>query len=110
MKEVKIQDIKCKIGSNAIENWKLLDMCKETYLFFHLTKFPSCYVVYESENENDINLEIIKECAKLCKNNTKYRNLNNIKVDYTFCNNIIKGNKIGEIIYKSNKKVKKIIL
>ena len=36
------------------------------------------------------------------------QNIKNIKVDYTLCNNIIKREKFGEIIYKSNKKVKQI--
>lgn len=108
MKQLTIQGIKCKIGSNAIENWEILDKSKETYLFFHLTSFPSCYVIYETENKDDISLEIITECALLCKNNTKYKNLKNIKIDYTYCNNILKCDKIGEIIYKSNKKVKTI--
>ena len=87
-----------------------MEKAKENNLLFHLTSFPSCYVIYESVNGDDINLEIIKECGMLCKNNTKYRNLKNIKVDYTTCSNVIKGDKIGEIIYKKNKKVKKIII
>jgi predicted ribosome quality control (RQC) complex YloA/Tae2 family protein len=110
MKSIEIQGILCKIGGNAIENWELLEKANENNLLFHLTSFPSCYVIYESVNGDDINFEIIRECAILCKNNTKYRNLKNIKVDYTTCNNIIKGDKIGEIIYKKNKKVKKIII
>ena len=50
----------------------------------------------------------MKEASKLCKMNTKYKNIPNLKVDYTQCKNIIKGDKEGEIIYKSNKKVKQI--
>jgi predicted ribosome quality control (RQC) complex YloA/Tae2 family protein len=110
MKSIEIQGILCKIGCNAIENWELLEKSNENNLLFHLTSFPSCYVICESMNGDNINLEIIRQCAILCKNNTKYRNLKNIKVDYTTCNNIIKGDKIGEIIYKKNKKVKKIII
>ena len=110
MKSIEVHGILCKIGGNAIENWELLEKAKENNLLFHLTSFPSCYVIYESVNEDDISLEIIRECAILCKNNTKYRNLKNIKVDYTTCSNVIKGDKIGEIIYKKNKKVKKIII
>jgi hypothetical protein len=47
--------------------------------------------------------------AKLCKANTKYKN-QNLYVDYTTCDNVIKGENIGEIVYKRNKKVKKIKL
>ena len=110
MKSIEVRGILCKIGGNAIENWELLEKAKENNLLFHLSSFPSCYVICETLNDDDIKLEIIKECALLCKNNTKYRNLKNIKVDYTTCNNVIKGDKIGEIIYKKNKNVKKIII
>jgi predicted ribosome quality control (RQC) complex YloA/Tae2 family protein len=108
MKTFIIENITCKVGSNSFENWQLLENIKDTYLFFHLTSFPSCYVILQSDEYPDI--KIIKECAYLCKQNTKYKNLKNIKVDYTMCNNITKGEKEGEIIYKSNKKVKNILI
>jgi len=108
MKNILIQNINCLIGGNSKENWNLLENVKPEYLFFHLSSFPSCYLIYES---NKIpNVEIIKEIASLCKKNTKYKNVPNIKVDYTLCDNIIKGDIEGEIYYKSNKKIKKIIV
>jgi predicted ribosome quality control (RQC) complex YloA/Tae2 family protein len=106
MKEIIIDDIKCKIGNNAIENWYLLENSKENYIFFHLSSFPSCYVILETEKEVDE--KKIIEAATLCKNNTKYKNLNNIKIDYCLCSNLIKGDKVGEVIYKSNRKVNQI--
>lgn len=108
MKNILIQNINCLIGENSKENWNLLENVKPEYLFFHLSSFPSCYLIYES---NKIpNVETIKEIASLCKKNTKYKNVPNIKVDYTLCDNIIKGDIEGEIYYKSNKKIKKIIV
>ena len=108
MKEGKIQNINYKIGQNAVENWKIFDNSKSSYLFFHLSSFPSCYVILECEEEWKYDLSIIKEVAELCKNNTKYKNLRDIKVDYTQCGNIEKGEVVGEIIYKSNKKVNQV--
>ena len=108
MKTLNINNIKCNIGTNARENWELLDAAEEHHLFFHLSKFPSCYVILE--NENNCEIESIKEAAKVCKANTKYRKLPYVKVDYTFCKNVVKGENVGEIFYKSNKKVNNILV
>lgn len=108
MKEFFINNHKILVGNNSKENWELLELCKDNNIFLHLTHFPSCYVIIFCEDFPDIS--IIEECAKLCKSNTKYKNLKNISVDYTLCKNIIKGDILGEVIYKSNKKVKKIII
>ena len=108
MKDGKVENINYKIGQNAVENWEIFDNSKKSYLFFHLSSFPSCYVILEWEEEYYPNLSVIKEVAELCKNNTKYKNLRDIKVDFTQCDNIEKGGNVGEIIYKSNKKVNQI--
>jgi hypothetical protein len=113
MKEIFINNIKYKIGNNAEENWKILDEANDNHLFFHLSSFPSCYVILEIENEIkdifEIN-KIIENTALECKLNTKYKNLKYIKVDYCPISNIIKGEKVGEVYYKSNRKVKNIIV
>jgi len=108
MKQIYINEILCLIGGNSKENWKIFEDSIDNNILFHLSSFPSCYVILKTEElPCDITL---KESAKLCKMNTKYKNLPNLKVDYTFCKNIIKGDKEGEIIYKSNKQVKQITI
>jgi predicted ribosome quality control (RQC) complex YloA/Tae2 family protein len=106
MKEDKVGNIKCFIGSNAADNWEILDKSKPYNIFFHLSSFPSCFVILKTD-DYPLDTEI-KEAALLCKNNTKYKNLKDIKVDYTFCKNVEKGTVIGEVTYKSNKKVKQV--
>jgi predicted ribosome quality control (RQC) complex YloA/Tae2 family protein len=49
---------------------------------------------------------VIVECAEICKAGTKYRNLKNLKVDYCQCSNVMKGDVVGEVVFKSNRKVK----
>ena len=51
MKELFINNIKTLIGSNAKENWKLLEDSKPNNLFFHLSSFPSCYVILQTESD-----------------------------------------------------------
>lgn len=52
--------------------------------------------------------EVIFAAASLCKENTKYRNLKNLKVAYTFIGNLKKKEEIGSVYYHSNRKVKYI--
>jgi len=108
MKIIEINKIKYIVGQNANENWQIFSSANPEYFLFHLTSFPSCYVILETEIEPS--MDMIKTGALLCKQNTKYRNVPNIKVDYTKCKNIIKGENVGEIFFISNKKVNKIIV
>lgn len=113
MKEIFIENIKCKIGNNAQENWNLLEMASDNHLFFHLSSFPSCYVILELEDEiKDFFIlnKILEKAALECKLNTKYKNLKNIKVDYCLVSNVIKGDILGEVYYKSNRKIKNIMV
>jgi hypothetical protein len=117
---MKIVDEVYILGQNAQDNWDILDKAEGTDYFFHLTSFPSCYVIFKCldipTNENIIkaaqidiptNENIIK-AAQICKENTKYRNLKNLRVDYCPCSNIKKGENIGEVIFHSLRKVKNI--
>lgn len=108
MKVFNFETYVCRVGENAQDNWNLLDQSEDNYIFFHLSSFSSCYVVLETyyKNLNEVPIDIIKKAAELCKSKTKYKNMIDIKVDYTTVNNVKKGEVIGEIIYKSNKKVK----
>ena len=106
MKEVVLNDTIIKVGANADENWMLVDSNKE-YTWLHLNSFPSCHVVIESVEPTQ---EEIMFAAQLCKQNTKYRNLRNLKIGYTTCGNLKKGVKAGSVIYNSKRKVKYIVV
>lgn len=106
MKDIVVRNIPCKLGQNAVENWNLFSMSRPNFLFFHLTLFPSGYLIMECDEIPDI--EVIRIGALACKMNTKYRKLKGVYVDYTQCSNVKKGEKVGEVEYKSNRKVNKI--
>ena len=105
MKVELFQDIVIKIGKNQQENWDLIDSSHEKFTWLHLNAFPSGHVVIEDQNPSS---EVIFAAASLCKENTKYRNLKNVKVAYTLIGNLKKGEKIGSVYYNSNRKVKYI--
>lgn len=103
MKLYNFENYTCKVGESASENWYLFDNSKDTDYFFHLSSFPSCYVILECENKVD--KKMIHKAASLCKDNTKYKHLKDVKVDYCICGNVKKGNSVGVVVYRSNNKV-----
>ena len=104
MKTVVYLDTTIIIGENAQDNWDIIDF-ESNYIWLHLNSFPSCHIII-----NDVNIDdnILLYAAQLCKHNTKYKNLKDIKVCYTTCSNLKKGSDIGSVIYKSKRKVNTI--
>jgi|TARA_B110000967_G_scaffold190926_1_gene216095 predicted ribosome quality control (RQC) complex YloA/Tae2 family protein len=92
------------IGENAKENWELLDT-NQNYLWLHLRSFPSCFVIIQDDSPSNLTL---LEAACLCKQNTKYRDLRNVKVNYTKISNIQKADKCGAVTFISNRQVSTI--
>jgi hypothetical protein len=88
-------DITIKIGRNKEENWEMLQT-NPNFTWLHLNSFPSGYVIIESENPDN---EMIQYATYLCKNNTKYKNMKNLKICYTLIENVIKGEKVGEVYF-----------
>ena len=103
MKNIYIDNINYKVGRSAKDNWELLDESKANDFFFHLSSFSSPYVIVET---NDLTDEIIYNASVLCKDFTKYRYMNNLKVDYCLCSNVKKTDNVGEIMYKKKRAVK----
>ena len=106
MKIEEFNDITIIIGQNAQENWNLINFDCD-YIWLHLNSFPSCHVIIEDNNPEP---EVLEYAAQLCKENTKYRNLKNLKICYTKCNNLKKGKDIGSVVYKSKRQVKTILI
>ena len=106
------KDIKFIIGENAQDNWNILnDALKENiyYIWFHLNSFPSCYVImYSSLDCLENKEEYLIYGSKLCKENTKYRHINNIKICFTTLNKLQKTDKIGEVLVKGKKNIIKL--
>ena len=105
MKEFKYNNIKYYVGQSAKENWELLNKADQTYIWFHLNSFSSPYVIMcSSINNLEELIKVLEDVssinqflfygAKLCKENSKYKNLKDIKVMYTDIKNVSKGFKI----------------
>jgi predicted ribosome quality control (RQC) complex YloA/Tae2 family protein len=94
------------LGENAQDNWNIIDF-ESAHIWLHLNSFPSCHIIIQDENPDN---ETLIYAAELCKENTKYRNLRNLKICYTKCNNLKKGPDVGSVIYKSKRQVKTVLV
>ena len=112
MKKETYKNIDFLIGENAQDNWNILDNAKkinEKFIWFHLNCFPSCFVImYNTINDSSFNNELLNYGANLCKQNSKYKYLKDIKVCYTTLDKINKTNKIGEVTIKGKKRIIKL--
>lgn len=106
MKIFLLDGVTYKLGESAKDNWCLLDNSQNYHMFFHLSAFPSGYVILECEKNPDIKMLTI--ASEICKNGTKYKNLRNLKIDYCRCDNLEKGDNIGDVLFISNRKVKQL--
>ena len=107
MKNFQYDNFICNLGQNARENWILLDQANPNDYFFHLSAFPSGYVILET-NGAEPTFDMIVTAAQLCKMHTKYYKYRDLKVDYCLCSNVSKGDIVGEVIFNSNRKVKQV--
>ena len=118
MKEIEYKSIKFLIGQNAQDNWDILDSSfklNPEYIWFHLNSFPSPYIIMHSTIKELNSLYSSKEIqdiliygATLCKENSKYSFLNDLKICYTSLNKLTKTGKIGEVLIKGKTKIVKL--
>ena len=94
------------IGSNAQENWDIIENSEPSHIWFHLNSFPSPHVVIRSENPGD--QEII-DAANLCKSKSKYKNIKNAKVVYCRVANLELASEVGAVNILSKRKCKFVI-
>jgi len=87
-----------KIGKNKKGNDEILKSAKPNDLWFHLSNLPSCHVILSVNDTKDITKEKIEYCANIVKQNTKFRNYKNIKVDYLPIKHIKRTLVPGEVI------------
>jgi predicted ribosome quality control (RQC) complex YloA/Tae2 family protein len=106
MKSEYYNDTKIIIGENAKDNWDIIDFESEN-IWLHLNSFPSCHVVIEDNSPSE---DVLNYAANLCKQHTKYRNLKNLKICFTKCNNLVKGEDVGSVSYKSKRQVNYLII
>lgn len=92
-----------KVGSNAKENWLLIDESYPEDLWFHIDEYASAHVVVSQETNKVDDIfypnQIIIIASDYCKSNSKNgKNKSKVKIIYTEIKNLKKGKTIGSVI------------
>lgn len=118
MKKIEYNNIFFIVGQNAQENWEIFDDNKKLnpdFIWFHLNSFASPYVIMQTTLD-ELNCKfdkteidnILNYGAILCKENSKYNFLNDLKIMYSPLKKITKGSAIGEVFVSGKKKLIKL--
>lgn len=94
-----------KVGTNARENWNLLDYALPEDIFVHLNNCPSPYVIIIPKNfTTKITIDDILYGCTICKQFSKKSSYqpNKTSYCYTEVKNVKKGKFLGEAILKNN--------
>jgi hypothetical protein len=98
------------IGTNAQENFDIIDASEETDLWFHVDNLPSCHVVAsipspEKYNHKEI-AYIAKQGACICKQYSKYASHKKLPIIYSKIIDITKSQtQVGTVMTNGNAKI-----
>jgi len=114
MKEIEYEDVVYHLGTNAQDNWNILQNAQQNWIWFHLDNVPSPYVILTASLKELKGSKYQKNWKNyiinggvICKENSKYKN-NKMSIIWTEVKNVKKGSQLGEAIIK--RKVQKITL
>jgi len=95
------REIPYLVGTNQQDNFDTIDESEEFDLWFHLNGHSSCHVVAKIPPDIKLDkkqkLQIVKQGALICKQNSKYKSETNLEIIYTTISNITKGTVIGQV-------------
>lgn len=98
------------VGTNAKENWKLIDESDPFDLWLHVENYPSGHVVIREKllGKQDLSVsdypnQIIAIGADYCKSQSKYSHIPKLKIVYTQICNLKKGKEIGSVFISKEK-------
>jgi len=95
------REIPYLIGSNAQDNFDIIDESEPIDIWFHIEGQSSCHVIAKMPQDIKIDkkqkLQLIKQGALICKQHSRYKSLHDVPVVYTQIANITKLDKIGQV-------------
>jgi predicted ribosome quality control (RQC) complex YloA/Tae2 family protein len=101
-----VDDVIYYIGTNAEDNFDVIDKGKPSDYWFHANNSSSCHVVVQVPDEIDKRglKTILKRGAMLCKQNTnKLSKCDKVEIIYTQVKNVVKMSFAGLVEFTDGK-------
>lgn len=96
MKIIKFNNINYIIGTNSRENWKILEDADEDDIWIHLHQYSSPYVILQTYKKIE-NADLLYG-GFICKQHSKYKNVNNVNMIFSLVKYVKKGKFSGEAV------------
>jgi predicted ribosome quality control (RQC) complex YloA/Tae2 family protein len=97
-----------KIGESAQENWDMISAANQRDMWFHLSGLPSSHVILTVPQDfklKKIPSKIIFDCAVHCKQHSKSKNINKVKVIYCPIKCVKKADAVGSVTTTGTKQL-----
>lgn len=95
------------IGTNAKDNFDIIDNASPNDLWFHVEGKPSGHIIAsipEDTNKKELQA-IVKQGALLCKQVSKYASEKNLAIVYTQVKDLTKTNTAGSVLLAHQKTI-----
>lgn len=103
------REIPFLVGTYARDNFEIIDESEPTDLWFHLSDTSSCHVIAKMPQDIKLDkkqkMQIIKQGALICKQNSRYKSDRSVDVIYTSLSNVIKTEIVGQVITSDTKHI-----
>ena len=90
------QQFQIKLGKSAQENWDIISDSNPNDIWFHIKSLPSPHVILTNP-PTPIPPQLLHTCATICKQHSKYKNLQKITIIYTTIKHVKKAEKVGSV-------------
>lgn len=101
-----------RIGKNAQDNFDVIDSSHPDDIWFHIENLPSCHIVMKRPMKPMVKKELqkmYKQCAVLCKANSKYKSDKNVVIIYTTIKYVTKTDIVGSVLV-APEHIKRIVI
>jgi predicted ribosome quality control (RQC) complex YloA/Tae2 family protein len=95
------------IGSNAQDNFDMIDEAGQYDLWFHINNESSGHVIARISDNKELNKnllnKIIIQGGLICKKYSKYKSKRDLEIVYTRIFDIVKTHTTGKVLLRSSK-------
>jgi len=102
------RDVDFIVGKNAADNFDIIDDATSRDIWFHIENEPSGHIVAKMP-EIELNKkqlrQIITQGAVVCKENSKFKSMKNVKIVFTYVENVVKMDIPGSVMLLKSKNI-----
>jgi predicted ribosome quality control (RQC) complex YloA/Tae2 family protein len=97
------------IGSNAQDNFNIIEQAEPTDIWFHIGSHPSAHIIARISHLDKLDKkslqQIVTQGAVLCKQVSKYSSVKNLDITWAYISNVKLTNILGTVNVSCSKNI-----